>query len=155
MGTVFFFLKNRTAPYAQYFQNAKKENWDTVAVVDKKALTEYMEGKTDTCSQIDTSMPNLPVSAGSKRAGDAGDDQEQSDKRKVQKVDGPHEGHDAAGLDIRPENPEDWSIEQIYAQEKEKFDPVKAMVISMTDREADECMADDTFRESMWTSVTF
>lgn len=123
LGTIFFFLQHKTEGYGQYFQNAKKENLDTVAMVDKKTLLDYLEGKAETCPQIDTTMPNLPMSAGMKRSNE---EFQSHPTRKLQKIENDQ------GEEEISQNPDEWTIEQIYAQEQTPFHSADGMVIHAT-----------------------
>jgi len=121
-------VKNRSLQYGQYFQNAKKENWDTVAMVDKKALIDYVEGKIDTCAQIDTNMPNLPMSSSLKRSVNEKETADKtSEPRKIQRVESIHGDAQLETKNDGPENTDEWTIDQIHAQEREKFTPADCM----------------------------
>lgn len=100
-------------------------------MVDKKALLEYIEGLADSAPQIDTNMPNLPVSAGAKRTMEDVDNADNlTDKRKIQKVESVEDGEPQTKY-APSENPEAWTIDQIYAQEKEKFNSADCMVSTL------------------------
>ena len=130
LGTVFFFLKNQSSSYGQYFQKARKENLETVTYVHKKPLLDYLEGKVETCTEIDAKMPNLPASStGAKRSLERTEEtKEASDKKKIQKIEQGPDPTTSVHSDGLPENPDDWSVEQIYAQEKGRFNSRDCMV---------------------------
>ena len=128
---MFFFLKNQSSSYGQYFQKARKENLETVTYVHKKPLLDYLEGKVETCTEIDAKIPNLPASStGAKRSLERTEEtKEASDKKKIQKIEqGPKQPPVPVHSDGHPDNPDDWSIEQIYAQEKGRFNSRDCMV---------------------------
>eukprot|EP00210_Caulerpa_lentillifera_P002030 g1945.t1 len=97
---------------------------ETVATIDKKALIDFLEGRIETCHQLDS---KVTFTTGTKRPSQANEtaQEEMQSNRKIQKLD--QEKTETSTEMIDPEN---WSIAQIYAQENERLDPGESMRVS-------------------------